>query len=114
MSHSHLPETYLPGQGFEQPSYSAGPPPEEQRLYPYRDPYLAPQPPVLKNWFDFQNSGYLKGFVVGAGLTLLLANPTVQRAVVSGTVKLWTALQGGVEELKEHVKDIKAEMSIKE
>ncbi len=114
MSHEHLPETYYAGQGVEQPSYNAGPPPEDLRLYPYRDQYIAPQTPSLKNWFDFQNSGYLKGFVVGAGLALVLANPTVQRTVVSGTVKLWTALQGGVEEIKEHVKDIRAEMSVKE
>ncbi len=63
------------------------------------------------SWFNYKDSSYLKGFLVGAGVALVLANPTVQKALISGTVKCWNALQGGVEEVKEKVKDIKAEMS---
>lgn len=68
----------------------------------------------LESWFNFRNSGYLKGFVVGAGLALVLTNPTVQKALVSGAVRVWSAVQGGVEEVKEQIQDIKAEMSQKE
>jgi hypothetical protein len=65
----------------------------------------------LGGWFDFSNAGYLKGFLVGAGATLLLTNPTIQKALVRGTVKLWTLLQGGMEEVKEQFRDVQAEMS---
>lgn len=63
------------------------------------------------SWFEFSNSGYLKGFLIGAGATLVLTNPTVQKSMVRGTVKIWSLLQGGVEEVKEQFQDIKAEMS---
>lgn len=77
-------------------------------------PQYQQQPSAMQSWFQFSNSNYLKGFVVGAGVAMILANPTVQRAMVSGAVKLWSGMQGGVEEIKEHVKDIKAEISSKE
>jgi hypothetical protein len=68
---------------------------------------------TMRAWFDFRNPGYLKGLAIGAGAALVLANPTVQRAVVTGAVKIWSALQGGLEEVKEQIKDIKAETSQK-
>jgi len=71
-------------------------------------------PSSLETWFNFRNSGYLKGFVIGAGAALVLTNPTVQKAVVAGAVKIWSTVQGGVEEVKEQIQDIKAEMSQKE
>lgn len=76
----------------------------------------APTPPAngIGGWFNFSNSDYLKGFVLGAGVALLVANPSVQRAVVTGAIKLWGMFQGGVEEVKEQIRDIQAEMSQKE
>ncbi|NDV28540.1 YtxH domain-containing protein [Desulfovibrio sp. JC010] len=65
----------------------------------------------LTSWVNVTNTDYLKGLALGAGIALVATNPTVQKAVVSGTVKLWAALQGGVEELKEQVQDAKAEIS---
>ncbi len=73
-----------------------------------------PAQPALSGWFDFSDSCYLKGFLTGAALTFLLTNSAVQKAVVRGAVKLMSAVQGGVEEVKEQIKDIKAEMSQKE
>ncbi len=67
----------------------------------------------VQSWFDFRNSGYLKGFVVGAGLTLVLTNPAVQKAMVQAGVRLWSTVQGGMEEVKEQIHDVKAEMSQK-
>ncbi len=95
-------------------SYQASQPVVELRQDQYYQQAQYPQTGAVQSWFDFQNSSYLKGFVVGAGIALVLANPTVQKALVSGAVKVWTGLQGGVEEIKEHVKDIKAEISTKE
>ena len=82
--------------------------------YQQQPQLLQQQPSAAASWINFSNTTYLKGFVLGAGLTLVAVNPTVQKAVVSGAVKLWSAMQGGVEEIKEHVKDIKAEISTKE
>ncbi len=78
-------------------------------------PAQAPQStPLTQGWFNFQDNNYLKGLAVGAGVALILANPTVQKAVVSGVVRLWSAMQGGVEEVKEQINDIRAEISQKD
>lgn len=66
---------------------------------------------TVTSWLNFSNTDYLKGLALGAGVALVATNPTVQKAVVSGAVKVWAALQGGVEELKEQVQDAKAEIS---
>ncbi|TWI75669.1 hypothetical protein LZ24_00722 [Desulfobotulus alkaliphilus] len=77
--------------------------------------YYPPQAPgTFESWVDFRNSGYLKGFVVGAAAALVLTNPTIQKALVGGVVKIWSAVQGGVEEVKEQIHDIRAEMSQKD
>ncbi|WP_419785971.1 YtxH domain-containing protein [Pseudodesulfovibrio sp.] len=65
----------------------------------------------ISSWFAFTDADYLKGLALGVGAALVVTNPTVQKAVVSGAVKAWAALQGGVEELKEQVQDAKAELS---
>ncbi len=93
---------YQYGEGSGHP-YQAG----EMQAYAYPQE----QPRTLSTWFDFSDSCYLKGFLIGAGVTFLLTNSTVQKAIVRGGVNLMSALQGGVEEVKEQVKDIKAEMS---
>ena len=67
-----------------------------------------------QGWFDFNDSCYVKGLLVGAVAACVLTNPKVQRALVKGAVSLWTSVQGGVEELKEQVQDIKSEMSLKQ
>ena len=67
--------------------------------------------PASAAGLNFQMPGYLKGFLLGAGATLVLTNSDVQKALVRGTVKLWSLVQGGVEEVKEQFKDVKAEMS---
>ncbi|MCM0756519.1 YtxH domain-containing protein [Desulfovibrio aminophilus] len=63
------------------------------------------------SWFNVSNPGYLKGLLLGAGVALVATNPTVQKAVISGAVRLWAAVQGGVEEIKEQIQDAKAELS---
>ncbi len=72
---------------------------------------VQPADSAATSWFNFTSADYLKGLALGAGVALVATNPTVQKAVVSGAVKVWAALQGGVEELKEQVQDAKAELS---
>lgn len=85
--------------------------------YAYASPEEAglayPQPNAITNWYNFSDGSYLKGFLVGAGVTLLVTNPTVQKSIVKGAVKIWSLFQGGVEEVKEQIQDVKAEMSQK-
>lgn len=56
------------------------------------------------------SSRFLKGLVIGGAAAYLLTNDQVQRAVIKGTVKVWTLVQGGVAELKERFHDAEAEI----
>ena len=79
-----------------------------------REPYPVPasSASALGSWLDYSNSSYLKGLLIGAGATLLVTSPAVQSAVVKGAVATWTAVVGGIEEIKERVRDAKAEKSM--
>lgn len=107
----HLPNmVYNPYGGY----YYYEPQGYAQQYAPADPTYAAAQNQAqspVGSWFNYKDSSYLKGFLVGAGIAVVLANPTVQKALISGTVKCWNAVQGGVEEVKEKVKDVKAEMS---
>jgi hypothetical protein len=56
------------------------------------------------------NPRFLKGALVGALAAYLLTNDNVQQAVINGSVKAWSLLQGGVEEMKERFRDAEAEL----
>ncbi len=76
-------------------------------------PYAGAQPSSWTDgWLAVNDPGYVKGALLGAALALVLTNPKVQRAVVKGAVTLWTSVQGGFEEMKEQIQDIKSEMSV--
>ena len=75
------------------------------------DPRTVNETSTLQSWFNVTDVKYLAGLAVGAGIAYAATNETVQKAVVSGAVRMWAAVQGGVEEVKEQVQDIKAEMS---
>lgn len=100
--------------GVQDGRYEMNAPPSSRERAEYAQYVQNQQPTGLESWFHFRNPSYSKGFIVGAGIALVLANPAVQRAMVAGAVKLWSGMQGGVEEIKERVKDIKAEMSTRD
>lgn len=82
----------------------------------YQAPVQAPTQTVtpatgLKSWVNITNTSYLKGALIGAGLALIATNPKVQQSVVAGAVRTWAMLQGSVEEMKEQIQDVKAELS---
>ena len=79
-----------------------------------RERSLIPAAPTsaFGSWFDYSNPSYVKGLLLGAGITLLATNQTVQNAVIKGTVAAWSAVVGGIEEVKEKVRDAKAEKSM--
>lgn len=117
---SHYPQypqqyPYVTGTG----QYARQPDPSDPSGYASAVPsgtgYYAPVPatPWTQGWFAVTDPGYIKGLLLGAAVTYLLTNPKVQRAMVKGAVTLWTSVQGSVEEVKEQIQDIKAEMSMK-
>ena len=69
------------------------------------------QPRLMAGWLDFSNSSYVKGFLIAAGVTLIATHPKVRETIARGAIKTWTTLQGGVEEFKEKIHDVRAEMS---
>lgn len=110
----------LPGQQPEQ-GYS-----QQYGQMPYGQPQYAPgygqdygygsaprpaSPGGLASWYNFRHPDYIKGLLLGAGAALVLTNPAVQKAMVGGAVRLWAAVQGGIEEMKEQIEDVKAELS---
>lgn len=99
-----------PNNNFQQPQAPQQPYgyyPHHYQQQPYPDPSIYPH---FKQWFNFREPNYVKGFVVGAGVAVLLTNPAVKKAIVKGVVKLWGGLQSGVEELKEQIRDVQAEV----
>lgn len=82
--------------------------------HPYYTGYAPASQSLLSGWFDFKNQHYLLGMLLAAGITVLAVNPSVQKAVVKGMAKAWSGLQYGVEEVKEQINDIRAEMQYKQ
>jgi hypothetical protein len=79
---------------------------------PTRTAAAAPAPGAgLAAWFNVTDPAYVKGLLLGAGAALVLTNPAVQKALVGGAVRVWAAVQGGIEEIKEQIEDVKAELS---
>lgn len=61
-------------------------------------------------FLNLGNDRFLKGLLIGAAATYLLTNEQVQSAAIKGAVKVWSLLQGGVEEIKERFQDAEAEL----
>jgi hypothetical protein len=58
---------------------------------------------------DLQNNQFWKGALIGAAVTLLITNESVQKGVVKAIAKVTAAAQSGIEEMKEKFEDAKAE-----
>jgi len=93
------PGAYQVGQ--YQGAYASGDPAYPSAQYQYQS-----QTPFL----NFSNERFLKGLLIGAAAAYLLTNESVQRSAIKGVVKVWSMLQGGVEEIKERFHDAEAEI----
>lgn len=83
-----------------------------QQSSPQHQYYQYPAPEsygYLHGWVNYKNPAWVKGAVVGAAAAVIVANPTVRKAIVKGIAGIWGTLQGGVEELKEQIRDVQAE-----
>lgn len=63
---------------------------------------------------DFFNGDFLKGALIGAGITFLLTNKTTQNAIFGGVAKANELVQAGIEEIKERIEDAKAQKEAEE
>jgi len=61
-------------------------------------------------WLNFRDQQFWKGALLGAAITLLVTNETLQKGVMKGAAKLYSVAQGGVQEIKEKFEDVKAEL----
>jgi hypothetical protein len=73
-----------------------------------RVPAVAAKP--VQPLFNFGNDRFVRGLLIGAAAAYLLTNEDVQRTVIKGAVKVWSTVQGGVEEAKERFRDAEAEL----
>lgn len=112
-------------QGARQPAQTPAANPyyqQQPRQVPQVNPYY--QVPAMANPYYQQapasatpswmgnTSGekFVRGLVIGAAATYLLTNDTAQKAILKTGMKLYGAVAGGVEELKEKIMDAKAEV----
>ncbi len=79
----------------------------QQPLYTQQAVYPAPTSSLLG--VNVQDSQFWKGALIGAAVTLLLTNESVQKGVVKTVSKVTAAAQCGIEEMKEKFEDAKAE-----
>ena len=72
---------------------------------------MPPAPtPESTPFFNITDAGFIKGAVIGAAVAYLLTNETVQENAIKTSVKTWSLLQGGIEEIKERFRDAEAEL----
>lgn len=100
--------------GAAAPPWPADPRPMSPNVPPTASPPQAaapmPQPPGAPPLFGFANERFVKGLLIGAAAAYVLSNESVQHSLIKGAVRLWTGLQGGLEEVKERFQDAEAEL----
>lgn len=53
---------------------------------------------------------FLQGLLIGGVAAYLLSNEQVQQSVIRSAVRVWSTVQGGMEEMKERFRDAEAEL----
>ncbi len=92
---------HAPAPQYAAPAYGYGyPPPQAQH-----DSHSG-----VGSFFDFRDERFVKGALTGAALTFVLTNESFQKNSLKSILKLWHMLQGGVEEMKERIQDLDAEI----
>lgn len=102
---------YAPPPGYGgAPSGMYGPHASAHGPGPYAPAHGYAQPSGAAAWFNFRDERFVKGLLVGAAATFLLTNESVQKGAIKSLVRVWTLVQGGVEEAKERFRDAEAEL----
>ena len=90
--------TYMDGPGHEAPG-------QEQDMTGD-----IPASSGLGSFFQLDNDSYWKGILVGSLVTLLLTNAAVKKGIMKTVIKASASVKGGIEELKEQLGDLEAEV----
>ncbi len=59
---------------------------------------------------NFHDQQFWKGALLGAAVTLIVTNETVQKGIIKTVAKLYGSMQSGVQEIKEKFEDVQAEL----
>ncbi len=79
-----------------------------QDAYQMYDAQDAPGYSILG--LNLSDGNFWKGALIGAAVTLLVTNDTVQKTIMKGVATAYSAAQNGVGELKEKFEDAQAEL----
>uniref|UniRef100_Q07JT3 YtxH domain-containing protein n=1 Tax=Rhodopseudomonas palustris (strain BisA53) TaxID=316055 RepID=Q07JT3_RHOP5 len=91
--------------GHAHPAYAAGP------WWGYAPAAHDPKVGPASHQHHAQHHDLIAGLVVGAAAAYLLSNEKVQSTVLRTAVSLWATVQGGLEEMKERIRDAEAEVA---
>ena len=64
----------------------------------------------LTSFLQFDNDSFWKGILVGSLATMLLTSPSVKKGIMKTVIKASASAKGGIEELKEQLADVEAEV----
>lgn len=78
------------------------------------NPYMNTQSSWTSWLGDTPSDKFLRGLLIGGAAAYILTNEHVQKAIIKAGLKVYGALAGGVEEFKEKIMDVKAEMEAEE
>lgn len=100
------------GGGFNQNPYINQQSPNFQNSQNMQNPYNQnSQSLPFNNLFNsFDGGDFLKGALIGAGVTYLLTNENIQKGIFKMIAKGTQVAQAGVEEMRERYEDAKAEL----
>lgn len=78
--------------------------------YSHYAPYSNEAQPQQPYRADNSRAHLITGIVAGAAIAYLLTNRSVQQSIGSTATKAWGTVRGEVEELKERLADVQAEL----
>ncbi|MBJ3814620.1 YtxH domain-containing protein [Shimwellia pseudoproteus] len=75
-----------------------------------QQPMMAPTAPAANYRQSNTRTHLLTGMVAGAAITYLLTNRQVQKGISNTAGKVWGTVRGEMEEMKERLADLQAEL----
>jgi hypothetical protein len=84
----------------------------QAQMNPYTNPTYAQN--SSSGWISLlgetPSDKFLRGLLIGGAAAYILTNESVQKAIIKTGLKVYSTLAGGVEEFKEKIMDVKAEI----